>query len=238
MSYPVHGKDVVIELQAEDLNWDPILCGEDCTFRTTPEFVLTTGPTSGLFRERIKRREEWSMSVTGLTKIENNSSLTFFYMLSDSVRRTRHTVRITFTDEDGDSKQISGNVYIGQMDISGPASDYSRGSIELLGTGPFTVSEVEPPTPAVSEVFADYWTTTAGQAWIDGSSTGETDGTSYTLQVTDEILAVTVENQKLYATTGTPTNAHYKFNTTTAVLLTSVMFDGSEKVYVLWRRTV
>lgn len=77
MPEAIFGNNVVIEMDV-DGNFIEILCGTDCTFSRTPEFIPVTSSGSGLFREFLQRREEWAMSVSGLTKIENAATLTFF----------------------------------------------------------------------------------------------------------------------------------------------------------------
>lgn len=236
----VHGKDVIVEMLVEG-DYYPILCGTDCTFSRVPEFIPTTSPSSGLFREYMIRREEWSMSVSGLTKIENSASLTFFYMLQTGVRRSKHTVRITFEDSDGNSKEINGSILIGQMDINGPFGDFSQCSIELKGTGAFVIGDVTPPIAGVVEYFADYWQTVDGQNYISGASSGQYDGINYTLTADDEILGVSVEGTEFYASLSTPTpgEPEFEFVTSPVKILfpADLIFNGTQRVYVLFKRT-
>lgn len=244
MAQAVKGKDVVVEMSVDDVYY-PILCGTDCEFVRDPEFIEKTTTTSGLFKDFAVRREEWSMSVSGLTKIENSASLTFFYMLQTSVRRTRQLVRITFTDIDGADKQISGYVLIGRQSITGPYSDFANCSIELKGTGAFTIEDVEPPVPAAVEIYSDYWTTTNGQNYIDGSSSGTSPssvafGGVFNLGATDTILEVNVEGTEFeIITSGSPGNRECKFNTSTFIIsfASDMIFDGTQRVYVEFKRT-
>lgn len=238
MADAVHGSDVVIEMLVDDVYY-PILCGTDCTFSRTPEFIPITTTTSGLFRDFMVRREEWSMSASGLTKIANATTLTFFYMLQTSVRRVSHDIRITFTDNLGGSKQITGTVLIGQMDINGPFSDFSQCTIELKGTGAYTIADTEPPIPGVFDILSDVWETTNGQNYVDGASTGDYTGTAYTLQAGDVLLQVDVEGTGFdIITSGTPGNRQCKLNPSTFVLAfaSDMIFDGTQKVFIEFNR--
>jgi len=97
MTEPVHGKNVVLEMDIDGLdNFEVVLCGIDCSFSRDLEFVEITGPTSGLFADFMPRKETWEMSVNGLTKVLTDAGLTFFYMLQTAVRRSSHNFRMTF----------------------------------------------------------------------------------------------------------------------------------------------
>ena len=241
MAYPVRGNDVVVELLV-DGDYYPVLCGLDCSFTREVEFISIRTADSSVFDEVMPRRENWSVTVNGVTKIENDTVLTFFYLLMTSVRRTIHTIRVTFTDEAGGSKQIDGSVYIGSESITGPFADYANASIEFRGTGAFTVSTTTEPVTPEYNIYSDYWIPTNGNSYSSGASTGYTDGTQYTLAATDIILEVWVESVPFYATTGTPTNGspEYKFDTGTLRLNfpAAFVFDGSQRVMVLFKRPV
>jgi len=237
MANPVLGTSVVIEMLIVDTYW-PILCGTDCTFNRSAVMIPITTAGSGSSTEVMAGKESWKMGVTGLTKIVNDTVLTFFYMLQTSTRRQRQSIRITYTDDQAQSKQITGDAYIGEMNINGPHNEYSSSFIEFIGTGDFTVGTTEPPDEPTFIVYADYWDCVAAQNYISGLSTGETDGNQYTLAATDEILDVVLENQTLYATTGTPGVGQYKFDTGLLRLVNGLTFDGGERMYVMWKRPV
>ena len=241
MAEAIHGKDVIIELLI-DADYYPILCGTDCSFSRTPEFIPITGPESGLFREFMVRREEWSMSVSGLTKVANAATLSFFYMLQTSVRRTQQTVRMTFEDAAGAAKQITGSVYIGQLDINGPATEFSSASIELKGTGGYTIEDVEPPVVTEYEYFSDYWQTVNGQNYISGASSGEYTGVAYTLGATDIPMLVDVEGTSYNLVTGTPTAGERECRFTTSpqriTFPADLIFDGTQRVFVMFKRPI
>lgn len=238
MPYPVEGKNVVVELLVDAVYY-PVLCGIDCTFSREVEFISIRTSDSSVFDEVMPRRENWSVTVNGVTKIENDTVLTFFYLLQTSVRRNTHTIRVTFEDEDGDSKEITGTAYIGSESITGPQSDYANGSIEFRGTGAFTIQDVTPPVPPDIEIFSDYWTPSNGNAFINGASSGSYTGTAYTLGATDEIMEVRVEGTNYEVVSGTPASGEREcqFDTGTLKINFPITFDGTQRVFVMFKRT-
>lgn len=235
---PIRGKDVIIEMSVDGVYY-PVLCGTDCTFNTTPEFIEKTSATSGLFREFEKRLEEWTMSVNGLSYVENSTTLSFFYMLQTSVRRSDQAFRMTFVDENTDSIAIIGRAFIGESSITGPASDFANASISLKGNGAFTMAVVPPPVPADTfEVLADWWLPNAGTSSITGASTGNTDGTNYTLTEDDELLQVVVENMQMYEVNGTPQAGEPQYQFAGGTVVFAMEFDGSQKVFIMFKRPV
>lgn len=238
MTYPVKGEDVVVELLVDAVYY-PVLCGLDCTFSREVEFVNIRTSDSSVFEEVMPRRERWGITVNGVTKIENDTALTFFYLLQTSVRRNTHTIRVTFEDEAGDSKEITGTVYIGNESISGPVNDYANGSIEFRGTGAFTIQDVTPPVEPDIEIFSDYWVPTNGNSYISGASSGSYTGTAYTLTATDVILEVRMEGTNFEVVSGTPTTGERQcqFDTGTLRVNFPITFDGTQKVFVMFKRT-
>jgi len=237
MSSVVQGKNTVLELYIID-TWYPLLCATDMTFSVTQEIVLKTGPNSGAWREKTTRLSEWSASVTGLTKIENSAeSLTFFHTLQESVRLVTQTVRLTFEDDEGNGKQITGEAVIVSNDINGPETDFSNATINFEGTGAYEMDVIEPPTPLAIDIFSDYWQTVNGNDYISGASTL----LSYSLGVTDEILEVDVEGvQYDVITSGTPINRECIFDSSIGRITfrAGLVFDGSERVFVEFKRTI
>lgn len=229
MADPVLGKNAVLEMLVSGVYY-PVLCATDCRFSRTPEFIPKTTTSSGLFREFMVRREEWSMSVSGLTKIQNAASLTFFYLLQNSVRRLEITLRITYTDDTADSKTISGNVLIGQMDINGPVSGHSEASIEFKGTGAFSVGATVDPPVSECAIYGDYWSFPAGDTYIQGTSVVH----GYSLEAVT-VISVDREGVAYDLVSGTPTGRQCKHNNTTGIInFDSAIPSNGETVWVVF----
>lgn len=240
MSEAVHGSDVVLEMNI-DGQFYPVLCGTDCEFSCSPEFLEKTANDTATSKRWRKRIEEFSASVSGLTKLPNTESLSFFYMLQSSVRRSVQEFRHTFTDDTGASNILLYSAHIGQQSINGPVGDFANARIELKIDGDITIEEVAPPVTGEYDVLADWWSAVAGQNYISGNSSGNTDGTAYALLSTDIIMHVEVENQIMYKKVGTPGvgDPWYDFITSPSIKLeTSLTFGGGEKVFVMWKRLI
>jgi hypothetical protein len=245
MAEAVFGTGVVVEM-LDDVEYYEVLCGLDCTFTRTPEIIETTNPTSGRSRAFMIRREEWDISVSGLTKIANDTSLTFFYMLQTSIRWLEKTIRVTFTDADGANVQISGTVLIGAESISGPATDFAQCSIEFKGIGPFTITGVLPPAELEYILYSDWWETINGDNYIAGSSSGLSPsavlfGGPFNLGATDVILDVAVDGDHYnLIDSGTPGNLECKFDNGLGQITfaADLIFDGTQRVYVEFKREV
>lgn len=210
--YPIRGEDVSIELLFNDTYY-PVLCGTDCVFNRIPEFIYSTNPSSGLFKSKKIRREEWNMSVSGLTKAENDASLTFFYLLQNAVRRLTLSIRMTFTDPDGNSKSISGNVLIGNMSINGSSTDFANATIEFEGTGAFSTGATIDPPAAACSIYADYWLFPAGDTYIQGTSVVH----GYSLEAVT-VISVDREGVAYDLVSGTPSGRQCKHNNTTGII--------------------
>jgi len=245
MADAVFGTGVIVEI-LDGVDYFEVLCGTECVFTRTPEIIEKTTPTSGRAKAFTVRREEWDITVSGLTKIANDTSLTFFYMLQTSIRWAEHTVRITFEDEEGSNVQIEGSVIIGAESISSSATDFSQCSIEFKGTGPFTITGVLPPAEVEYIIYSDWWQTINGNSYIDGASSGESPsaiafGGAFNLGATDIILEVDLEGTEYeLITSGGPGNRECKFDSGLGQIRfdPTLIFDGSQRVFVEFKRPV
>lgn len=156
MANPVEGKNVALLMRVglEDI---PILCATDCTYQRGVEFVEKTGPASGGSREWLTRLLEHTSTVTGLTKVNNNASLSWFYLLSITGEQT---FTMTFEDDEANMFSLSGPGLLGTMGINGPATDFSTASIEIRWNGAPVIDVIPPPVP--TEVHELYITCTPG----------------------------------------------------------------------------
>ena len=230
MADPILGRNAILEIKVDD-DYYPVLCAIDFTFTTEPEFITKTGPTSGLYREFAKRIEGWGVSLTGLTKILNSESISWFYMLQTAVRRAPQLIRITFEDDDMNTIAISGTALIGAQSITGPVGDFSRATVEFRGTGRYTISDtILSPEELPCEVESTLYKTLAE---------GATSVTDALLTTADaEIISVTRSGQTHSYTAGTPGSLEFAVNYGTGV----VSFDstnpgnpGGEFVTIIYR---
>jgi len=234
----IQGKNCFVELNLLGV-YTPILCGEDFTVNYNPEFVLKTGPNSPA-RERQPRIEDWSVSVSGITELTNTSNISFFYLIQEGVRRTLLDIRIKFKDDANTIKTMSFFAYIGQSSITGPVADFCNATINFEVSGGITdlSDPITPVGPGTLNLKSDWWLTVNGNNFINGASTGSTDGTTYTLTTGDLVKQVAVEGIICDIVAGTPTagTRQCQIDLTNHKIIFASTFDGSQTVYVEWER--
>jgi hypothetical protein len=241
MSTVLKGTDSIIEILIDSV-WTPVFCGKDLSVEFNPEFVLRTGPNS-VSRERIPRLEDWTVSVAGLTKITNEETDSIFRLWLEAVRRSLQSIRAYFINAEGTEKVLEFQAYIGPSQLTGPVNQFDQASVTFIVSGGLgDLSDPETITPTDYTELSDWWGTTNGNNYIDGTSSGETDGTNYTLETTDIVLYVSMEGTGYRIVSGTPANGtlecsldltNHKVN-----FPSDIIFDGSQTVTVIWKRPV
>lgn len=226
---PIQGKDVVVSMLIED-NYYPIFCGTDMTFSLVQDVVLASSASTGSFRrKRLRQLSEWTVTVNGVSKIDNtDGQISFFYLLQQAVRGQEQTIQVYFTDDDGNEQAITGSIIIPDLNITGPYDSFSDASVTMVGSGEFELNEVEPPVPPTLK--SDHWLTTPGENSISGAS-------QYS-QATDlenkTIIAVMREGTQFNYTNGTPGNREYGYTGTAITFDSTNPFNTGETVFVIW----
>jgi len=145
---------------------------------------------------------EWTVTVSGLTKVDNtDGQIGFFYILQQSIRGTEQDIKLEFDDEDGNEQVITGPVIIPDLGINGPVSDFSSADITFEGSEEFVMNPVEPPVPAGCEQDTIYIDCVAGEFSVH-SDLLEAAGFV--------IIAVSRTGAVHYETTGTPGSLEFK----------------------------
>jgi hypothetical protein len=222
-----------LEMNIAD-EWYEVLCQVEMSFELTQEVILKTSVNSGLFREKATRLTEGACSVRGITPLENGDVISFFYIAQESIRTQPQTIRLKFIDQEGSSKQISGTAIISKCGIESRRVDFATASIDFEFSGDISIEDVPDPTGGGSEttVYSDWWSTTAGQNYISGSSSVR----SYSL-VGKTILEVdrSGDQYDLIANNSTPGNRQCSWNTSTNRLVFQYDFESNETVFVIFR---
>lgn len=227
---PVEGKNVVFSMKV-DGTYYPVLCATDMTFSKGVEKIEKTGPTSGGVRQWMLRLEQYTSTISGLTYVENDDELSFFYLLQESVRREEQDFKLVFTDGRGDTISLTGVGLIGDCDINGPATDFSNCNIEILWNQEPEFDQIDPPEGGACIESPLYLAFTSGTSVSDEA-----------LEATGvEILHVEREGLGMTETSGTPVSGSREFKFTGGTGNGTIAFDadnpstGDEVVYVLYR---
>lgn len=231
-SKAVQGRNMIASIKV-GASWFPVFCAKSCSFDFTNEIILRTGVNDGLFPKRRVRRSDWSGSAAGVLVTDNTSNrYSPFYLLQDGVRRAERQWQFEFTNEDGEIKTIEGYALIENLPISGDVSGFVQASVNIVGTGGFTI-DASPSSGGVDEnVDSDYWTTTPGTYVISGLSvnskliTGKTvlaiarEGTVY-----DPIFSGIANNREARVNSGAGS----------VTFDSDIPFNPGETVWVMWK---
>lgn len=232
----VLGKNVIIELLVSGTYY-PVFCGKNMEFVQQQELVEVTSINSAVAREYESGMTTASLSISGVTILDNTDSrIAITYLMQESIRRVAQTLRIRMIDDTGATIQIGFNALITSNTLSRTFGAYSQSSTALTVTGGISITPVTPPPPATVNVLSDYWIPTNGNNYLDGTSVVN----SYNLGATDTILGVAVEGTEFdLIASGTVGNRQCKFNTSTFIILfaSDQIFDGTQRVFVLFKRT-
>jgi len=224
----VRGSSMIASIKVNDAYY-PVFCAKSCSFEMSNEIINRTSVNDGLFPKKRVRRTEWSGSASGVMVTNNDSNrYSPFYFLQDSVRTSVLDWQFEFTNLDGEIKTIEGQALIQNLPITGDVQSFVQTTINIIGTGAFTVDA----SPSVTDVDSDYWTTVAGQDYVNGLSvTGKT-------MVGKTILAIAREGL-IYdpITTGTPTNREALFDSVLGKITfdANIPFNPGETVWAMWK---
>ena len=228
----VQGSQMIASIKVSG-NYYPVFCAKSCSFEMTNEIINRTGVNDGLFPKRRIRRTEWSGSASGVLVTDNTQDrYSPFYIMQESVRRSALEWQFEFTNLDGDIRTIEGEALVQNLPISGDVQSFVQCTVNIIGTGAFTM-DVSPSSPTLDEdVDSDYWTTTSGQYAIQGLSvTGKS-------MVGKTILAIAREGT-VYdpITTGSPSNRTALFNSALGRITfdSNIPFNPGETVWAMWK---
>jgi hypothetical protein len=221
----IRGKNIVCSMLV-DSTYYPIFCAKTAEFNINQDEIETTSVNSGSSREYVPGMMNATLSMTGVTTLDNtNSRISVLYLMQQSIRRQVRDLIITLTDDDANDIVISFQAIIVATGFTRDVASYSQCSVNFRVTGDIGFdSIIVPPTPET--VYSDYYGITAGIS---------------TLTVTDligvEILMVARSGSVHEEITGTPTGRQFAFNGTTGTLTfdASIPFNTGEDVYVEWK---
>lgn len=228
---PIHGNDILLSIKV-GTEFFPVLCATDMTFQCSQDVVLATTVGTGIWRrKRLRNLSEWSVSITGLSKIDNtDGQVSFFYLLQENIRGAEQTIQILF-DVDGDTQVLEGIVIIPDLSINGNVSSFADVNATFLGAGEVTIQEAVSGVESgiCEELVSDTWATTEGLNSISGPGN---EGRSFAGM---EILQVDREGIQHDFTSGTPGNRQFTYDGTLISFDSTNPFNAGETVFVLWK---
>lgn len=221
----VLGRNVIVSMYVVD-GYYPVFCCKDAEFSMSQDEIETTSVNSGTSREYTAGMMSATLTVSGVTTLDNtNSRVSVTYLMQQSVRRQVREMMIVLTDDDSNDIVITFNAIITTTGFSRNTNGYSQSNVGFRVTGNILFDTVIPP-PVPETVFSDYFPCTGGSSSIsDVSLQGVT------------ILMVARSGDVHEETTGTPGNHEFKYTTGTGDISfdTNNPFNTGEVIYVEWK---
>jgi hypothetical protein len=226
MSNPIWGEDCSIEMWV-GVGWEAFACFSNFSYACNVESIEFTGPNSGGVRQRRRRLEEHTVTVSGVTWIENDSTLSFFYVLQLGVRREEQRFRLTYVDGLGDQRTLVATGMIGPQSIGVNIGEFASCDYEIWLNEEPEFDPIEDPSDECEVVEKLFLTLAEGATSVSSATlSGKT------------ILGVEREGLGQVIIGGTPAagTREVSFSGTT------ISFDatnpgnvGGENIYVLYK---
>jgi hypothetical protein len=206
MDNKVKGKNVVIAMLI-DATYYPVFCCKTAEFTMLQDEFETTSINSGSSREYEPGMMNASLSISGVTTLDNtNGKVSITYLLQQAIRRTTQTFRMTLTDNDGDDLVISFSGFLTRGSLNRDVNGFSQSAVDIRITGDISIDEIILP-PAPEEVYTIYKTCTAGQSSVQDN-----------LLIGATVLIVARSGDVHEVTSGTPGNHQYRHTSATGVV--------------------
>lgn len=209
MATPLTGNNITVWKQDAVLGMIPFACGRNCTLQVDMAVKEVTNYQSNNWQEFKPDLMSWSIQVDGLVI---NDDYSYVRQLRDQKNRQSFFFQFIMDEGAAGFAIYSGYAFFTNITIQGPQNDLASVSCTLQGTGAYTVSDTPiPPNPGTGmTTYRTYYEATGGEtsfvvAALIGATTllyasrGGIDST--------DIL-----------TTGTPTGAEVKWDSTTGTV--------------------
>jgi hypothetical protein len=226
----VQGDNGVISVKVDDV-YLPVGCFESFAYTFKNEIIAKTDVNAGLFRKKRARISDGSLSVSGAMTLTSVGSVSPFYFLQEGIRRSELDIKLSWTDDGGVSRYLSGLFIVESCELSNTVGDIDSFDIEFQGTGELTVSEEESPSEIVCyNSDSDWWQPSAAATSFSGA--GHL-GKSFAGKTV--LVVIREAGRPLVYTSATPGDGEYSYDGTTIRIWASSPFDGAERVFVLWQ---
>lgn len=208
-----------------------VMCAVSVSWFFRFEEVLKTDRNAGRFRKRMSRLCDWGFNLSGLTKVDNSDGQASYFWLSQaSVRGTEQYFKMTYTDVDGNEKNVSGYCIVMEGMLESVVGGFSTGTVSLPGSGAFVTDAV--PGFTDTDLFKLYLTITPGAWEVSHNDLGGA----------TEIMLVIREDGGYKEVGGAPVGRQFMFtdHTTFGTLTfdSTLPFNAGEVPYVQYKKAV
>ena len=235
MASVINGTNIILYYyDPETLEGIPFAAATNCSFDVTVDQLEVTCQSSAWYKEFKNDMASWSISADGFIALSTDYNYLFFLELQQN--RIPITIKFQIDNDNADGSGdlgytvISGNANLTSINLSGSVEGAATYSVNLQGTGAYTVSgtQVTPGGIVVvgsNVVMYDYtavggessitWTGTIGLGCVSVSRGGGE---------VREIL-----------TSGTPTGDQVKFTTSTGIVTFGRTLEAGEFIRGLFK---
>lgn len=226
------GKQVEASIKIGE-SWLKVFCAISCVIRIGHEQVPISSRTTGKFRRRVSGIGDASITVNGLTKIDNSDGqVSFLYLAQAGVRGEAVELKVDFVDDDGNTATINGTVLVSETILESAVGDFARGNQFFPFDGAPNLGAVSGLVP--TEIKKLYLSTTEGAYTVTHADLGGA----------VQILLVSRGSGYDWLTevAGTPNEKQFKFidNTTSGTIQVASThpWEAGEVVYVEYETTI
>lgn len=150
MANKVQGRNVIVRMLVDAVYY-PLFCAKTATLTQTQEVIEVTSVDSGNDREYEPGMSTMTLDISGLTVLDNTENrIAILYLMQISQRRSRQTMKITLTDNDGDAIDVGFFAIITSNSFDKSLGGaFSQSNTSMLVTGAITIGpSILPPAPS------------------------------------------------------------------------------------------
>jgi len=225
MDNTVKGKNVVISILVSGTYY-PIFCCKDAEFTINQDEIETTSVNSGSSREYEPGMMNATLSVSGVTTIDNSEGqISVNYLSQQSIRRQTQDIILTMTANNGTILITSFRAIIVTSGFNRNTLGYSQSNVSFRITGDVEFDTIITP-PTVLTVYSIYITCVEGEFSVQDNDL-----------IGVEVIQVARSGDTHEETSGTPGNHQYQFvsGTGTINFYSSNPFNDDEVIYVEYK---
>ena len=232
MASVINGTNIVLyQYDAETELSVPFGAATKCTFSTSVDQVEVTTTNSESYKEYLGSQINWNISADGFIALSDYS---YLFLLEKLQNKEQIIVKFQIDNDNGDGSETLGySVFTGlanvsSLDMTGPVEGASTYSVNLLGSGEYTISGTQ-ATPGgivieTSNVVMHQYTAFGGETTI-----------TITALIGGTVLSVTRGGMEVRTiqTSGTPTGDNVSFNASTGVVTFARALEADEFVRII-----
>jgi hypothetical protein len=207
MNRKVLGKNVIVSMLV-DGDYYPIFCGKTADLGLVQDKIEVTYINSGAHRNYVPGMSDSTLSVNGVTLINNDEhKVSVLYLSQLAIRRSINTYRVLLTDQDSTQVSVSFSAFVLSTNLSRDAIAWSQSSVVFQITDDWTFSTIIPPPTEPTCEMQDtlYKTLASSDTYVTDSLLIPASGETIT------IISVSRSGTVYYETSSTPGSLEFKY---------------------------